>query len=263
MRRPSFTRGYASTAKDSSPRRHLLGAWAPFLGVQGITLADLSGNRNHLPLLNTTPSTLWQPHPLGHVIAFDGVDDFASIATLPPILQTTQAITIELWFMPNTGFSHTPFQYLIDTNGDDDIVGWNLQTGDGAGYLTLGSVIQDWVLTGWAMTPGVMYQLVITYDRANLTFYVNGRVLKTGAFTTAIGYGGGTLNFGTALRLIPGAYGLMRVYGRALSAGEVLTQYADPLAMFRLQPHVWGSVSGPTNNDSLAMMPSRQLIMWP
>ena len=82
---PSYKSGYARSAAESSVPHlwdGLKGLWMPTLGRTGLTLRDVSGNRNHGTLTN---GPTWVPGPNGTVIDFSaGTGLGVTAAVVPP-----------------------------------------------------------------------------------------------------------------------------------------------------------------------------------
>lgn len=98
--RPSWASGFArsqSNARFPSSWRGLIGHWATSLGATGLTLFDVSGQKNNGVLTNM-PSTSWEVEATKQAILY--TDDGNARVVIPNsmLASISSSITIEYWF---------------------------------------------------------------------------------------------------------------------------------------------------------------------
>lgn len=159
-------------------------------------------------------------------LMFDGTDDYVSVPDHAS-LALTSTVSVESWFKYDKLTSGSIFNRRNASN----IGGYILETGGVNG-------ISFYVYTtGWAsaysgdgvLTPGQWYHAVGTYDGSAIRLYLNGRLVKSAAISGAITNPASPLVWiGKNIAgntLFDGTIDSTRVYSRALSAEEVLSNY--------------------------------------
>lgn len=176
-------------------------------------------------------------------VMFDGSNDFVTV-TNNSLLNPTTAVTVEGWIKMNT---------LPTSGGLYEIAGKSSTTAghalyDLAVYNNSGTIQVYWRMhlssglvtyvyqTNYAFVPGTWYYVVGTYDKAQskMSVYING--VKIGTDMTTLGedmYSGNNQNLfigvfdynGTKSRYFNGIIDSTRIYSRALSANEILSNY--------------------------------------
>jgi uncharacterized repeat protein (TIGR01451 family) len=156
---------------------------------------------------------------------FDGVNDHVSVpdaAALRP-----SAITLEAWVKPNSGipdYSSIAAKTTLST--------WD----DGYGMYYWGGNAYFWIndeatisARATVVPTGAWTHLVGSYDGATVRIYMNGVLTQELAYALPIAHStsplliGGAANAGA--RYWPGSLDEVAIYGRALSAAEVLSRY--------------------------------------
>jgi len=226
--------------------------WLLFQEGGGGTAYDLSGNRNHGTLTNManppTASSGWATGKLGKGLSFDGVNNYVSI-TATSLLKPTVQMTIGGWVYaksaPGLYNKALVFPYATSTWGapyfsynfgmhvGKPYVGFAVDSDYTHGGLTSA---QSLPLNKWSSISG-------TFDSGIIKLYVNGVLDSTKdvtAYGTSIIYGGRTKLF---IGLDDGDYAVLerwngliddvRIYNRALSAGEVRELFVDPYGDFK------------------------------
>jgi len=214
--------------------------WWTFDGPDMLTnVRDRSGQGNNGSLVGQA-STTTVPGKLGQALLFDGVDDYVnggSASSLDDIqLQGGSGLTYSTWIYPKSNgeggngniiqksiFSAGGWAFFINTN--------NLKFQkdfDGATNLTAGTDSGLLQFNQW-------YHVVMTWDgsalRSGVGFYVNGvkqtttgtsdgdgNALSDAALSIHIGGNSGANTFN-------GSIDDVRIYNRALSAGEITQLY--------------------------------------
>jgi len=214
-----------NTVNRSHPiARGLVGCWRATPGMtSGNKWYDLSGRNNHGTLTN---GPVWR----GNALYFDGTNDYVTLGG-PVYNPGSGHITVAAWINP----SKTTIQTII---GNRTTGPFNFSfRGDTAGdplMFTIYGVI-DRFSSATNMTDG-MHHVAVTYDKVNISFYVDGKWLsshaQTGNFTAGSGNMliGAVNNIGTPAGFFRGLVNDVRVYNRALSAAEIKSLYVDPLA---------------------------------
>ena len=182
----------------------------------GSALNDASGNGKN----GTISGASWVTGHTGSALSFDGTDDHVALASLGTFYNT--AFTLEAWVRKAT------------TKKDVAVVGsW---TGSGpmlwidhvAGhhYATLGSSLSSYLDSGQSPIVGQWQHLAATFDGTTARYYIDGAQVASQAVSGAVG----TSNtwrigaYGTSLGgFFDGTVDDVRVYNRALSAGEIVS----------------------------------------
>ena len=154
---------------------------------------------------------------------FDGIVDVikATVAGLP---QNNEPVSIEVWYNPAN-----------DTESDGWIVHWGALSSDDS-YLVVqitkkirfAFYANDLDTVGDVLTPGTPTHIIATYDGTTRIIYINGGLdnsdTPTPATVSGTNLGIGADNLGTG-HFTQGIIGEVRVYNRALTAGEAMRNY--------------------------------------
>jgi hypothetical protein len=158
------------------------------------------------------------------------------------LLDLTTGITISAWVKPTSPLPSRPsvinkerpgeLTYALYANSADS-------SQPNIDYTSSGSEVN---LNGGSALPlNVWTHLAGTFDGAMLKLYVNGQLVGSLATTAPIDATGGVLRIGGdsvwAGDYFPGAIDEARIYNRALSAEEIQTDMATPVAA-PIQPGV-------------------------
>lgn len=221
-------------------------AYYPFNG----DVLDYSGNNNNGVAYGTiTPTTDHKGNPNG-AFYFNGIDSYVDIPDAPSLNPTAQ-ITISAWFNPisfvgcgydalvskviiggniaggsNSAFS---YQYKLGVTGNEY---WN--TPEHFGFaLALKDSLNGVSSPNNSYTPGNWFHIVCTYDGTFMKIYVNGIQINSLAAKGSMKDYGQDINIGRfgyvfssyGMYYLPGSFGEIRIYNRALSATEITTLY--------------------------------------
>ncbi len=232
------TRGKARIAKGlefSQSIQHALGSEAVgiwrFEEATGNTAYDSSGYGNNGTINGASPVA----GILGNALSFDGNNDYVDCGSNDS-LNIINEISIELWFNPST----VTDDHYAAAHGSYGGMGWaiyqqstrftpSIKTNVGTGIVS----------TSYFLKIGQWGHIVITYDGSKLKVYENGvfyqdaplsgSILYTGFPKTGIG---GYLPTPT-FRPFFGLIDEVRIYGKALTAGEIQKHYVEGLERYQ------------------------------
>jgi hypothetical protein len=190
----------------------------------GPTTADASGHGNTGTITNATWTTAGK---FGKALSFNGTSARVTVPDAPE-LQLTTAMTLEAWVNPSVVSS--AWRDVIYKGRDN----YYLEaTSSSSARPAAGGTFNAGPLYGTtALAANVWAHLAATYDSATLRLYVNGvqasSVARTGNIATSINplQIGSDSFFG---QYFAGTIDEVRVYNRALTAGEIQTDMATPL----------------------------------
>ena len=207
----------------------LVGHWT-FDGqdISGTRATDRSGNNNH----GTITGAIAKPGKIGMALDFDGVDDFVDIGN-PSVLQLTGAMAVSVWIRPD----NTAAGKLVSKTGGDGNRGYDLRWGAAADSKVYFEVSSDGtnlfpVSTVNALSAGQWYHLVGVFEPGTaVRIYLNGRLDDSNTTGIPSSQFNSTLNVNIARRptgataFSDGSIDDVRIYNRALSAGEIQKLY--------------------------------------
>lgn len=201
---------------------------------------DLAGSDNATLPQGATYST-----DNGGILTFNrSLSQSAHAASLPGLLT---AFTAETWVKFNAldiasgnatctiteVYNSTPINYTIGTGMLGNTTIWQGGYYNGAWHLA-GTVVP---------VVGVWYCMAVTYDGANVRFYVNGELNDTVAAGSTPGYSGQGIHVGERWdgaylteSFLDGSIPIVRLYDRALSGPEVKTNFLANRSRFPNTP---------------------------
>lgn len=265
---PSWRKGFARFAHQSdAPEqwRGEVGCWAPFLGAQGASLFEQSGLGASGVLTNFNLTTCWIPSALfGTSLQFDGVDSIVSIPTT--IAQQVSDWTFSAWVYWVIG-TDTHNGIVHGLGGVGDVQSNRILVDTATSQLLVQDDGTISLVSVGALIANAWNYIAVTLSAGTTTIYLNGRFdASIGGANFATGTGSMILGRGHAsgFYFFAGAMAEIRLHARALIANEVMSIYSNPFARSRLRRRdVMKAPAVVSFNSDLAMMPSRQLIMWP
>ena len=149
---------------------------------------------------------------------FDGSDDYVTVSA-------TGTKTVEVWFNPDTT-SATNILYCPHTNGYDNWLSFSTLVGL---VGTESADTNNFSIYGGSVSAGNWYQAVAIIDGTTATLYVNGSQVATTTKTFTIGSWSGNATIGRRGALSQSyanaQIAVVRVYNKALTAAEVLSNY--------------------------------------
>ena len=213
----------------------------------GTTINDLSGNGFDGTLYNS-------PTYDTNSFLYDGVNDYILTPNMYSAFGSTLHFTLEVWYKPTwtqPGEGGTVVSEVSPTN----YTGWHYAMIEHE-RGSFGSIAYDhagiWngayvnvspyaTKTGWR-------QIVLSYDGTNGVSYTNAATPRTVALTRwapwerggpsayylTFGHGDTTNQSGSGQNYFKGNIGIVRVYNRALTATEVLTNYNSTKSIYVL-----------------------------
>ncbi len=220
----TVTQAFALTVNGVAPAGRLVAAYS-FNEGTGLTATDSSGCGNN----GTLDGAVWFGGKFGGALAFDGM----SQVTVPdsPSLDLTEGMTLEAWVYPletpsswttvvmkeqGAGLVYT----LYAGSPENQPSTWIFTTGENGFSAPTTLPLAEWS------------HLAATYDGTNLCLYVNG--LKAGSQVIPGGMVVSSHNLSIGGNGIWGEYftGMIdevRVYSRALTAGEIQSDMINPV----------------------------------
>jgi len=199
----------------------LVGYWSMDEG-SGSKAYDQSGNRNTgTAYSSTTPTASWADGKLGKALDFDGTDDYVNIPTASSINITSNItvsawINIKVWKEADVVESGNTGYMLWTAPSQANKIVWGRQGS------TAGQVLS---VTTFNTKLNTWYHIVGTHDGTTLRIYVNGVVDNTKVAATSFSNGANLFIASGLDGKFNGLIDEVRVYNRALSAGEVNRLY--------------------------------------
>lgn len=204
----------------------------------GRTVYDSSGNENHGQMIGfgaeDTPASGWTAGPHGGAIAFDGINDAASVPNAPGLAPTAEISVIVALKILNSSKNYQVFVEKPYSTASspyfDYVLGFDLAPKcrfriDLTQAVSVSSLIaqSDYVIAG-------------TYDGHSINLYINGKLDATTPKTGPINTTGRDLRFGTstyyATRELAANISAIFLYSRALSPEEISYLAAFPYCMY-------------------------------
>lgn len=209
----------------------LVGYWSMQEGA-GEFVNDISGFGNKGTLTN---GPTWQPGKFGSALNFDGTNDYVDIAGNVDVTGTR---TVSLWMLSRDVSQNNVVLYFVNSGSEQ------------TDYIVIGTYVSailasaDNVNAASAQSSTISSNkwthVTVTKTTADVTdIYING-VVNTQAGTNQWGGAFAKRLFGDSyvtatLPLVPfnGLLDDVRIYNRALSAGEIRWLYQEPFAIFK------------------------------
>jgi PKD repeat protein len=212
----------------------------------GTSVTDISGNGH----TGTVSGSTWSPDgKFGGALAFDGVDDWVTVAD-SALLDLTSGMTLSAWVYPTAGGGYR--EVLIKEAPGSEA--YNLYASSEANVPVGGVVLgQNPILavSGTQSLPlNAWSHLALTFDSATLRLYVNGALAGSQAASGSIATSSGALRFGGNSiwgEFFAGRIDEIRIYNRALVADEIATIMNTPIGSSVNQPPTAVAQATPTS----------------
>ena len=220
------TSSSASASTEPAPSTSVAGLVAAysFDDFGGSMTADASGNSNHGTISEATRVASGY---YGNALKFDGVNDWVSVSDSAS-LDLTSGLTIEAMVNPATVMSSWRTILMKEQSGDEV---YSLLANNASNKPVMGQWINGGLTTLYgvsSLAPNTWWHLAATYDGQYQRMYVNGVKVseraQTGPILTSNGamYIGGNSIWGEYFQ---GTIDEVRIYNRALSGTEIVTDY--------------------------------------
>jgi hypothetical protein len=215
-----------TVSNSAPPPSGLVAAWG-FNEGSGMSVADASG-KGHV---GTLSSTTWSAAgKFGGALSFNGSSSWVTVADAND-LDLSSALTLEAWVKPSAlGSAWRTVLFKERTGGMMYSLYANQDTGRPVGQVWLGSERNAVGSAGLALNS--WSHLASTYDDATLRLYVNGVLVSSQATSGTLSASSGVLRIGgngVWPEWFAGLIDEVRVYNRALSAGEIQTDMNAPV----------------------------------
>lgn len=203
----------------------LVGHWT-FDGsdISGTRAKDRSGNVNHGTLTNGPIQAIGR---IGQGLQLDGSDDYVNVPDMPSV-SITGNFTLAAWIKLRAIGTQYSIIEKYDTGSTEGYI-LRVSSGNKLQTYTLDNSTSTSLTGTRTLSANVWYHVVATYDGANLRTYIDGTLDNTGADTRNPTDGEDTLKIGArgndAGTPLNGSIDDVRIYNRALSAGEIQRLY--------------------------------------
>ncbi len=192
---------------------------------EGEVAEDLAGEHD-----GALEGTEWVKGKYGSAVYLDGSDDYVEIPDNPE-LQLREEFTLEAWVRPDRKEDNEvviskeasgSYSYQLFAGGEED--------GVPEGFLGYEPEGSEEVQAKASLQPKTWNHLALTYDGANLRLYVNGELVDTELSSPGQASVGPLILGGNdGEEFFKGRIDEVRVYERALDAGEVAADKATPI----------------------------------
>ena len=213
-----------SAAWTDAPTSGLVAAYAFDEGSGGV-VTDASGNGHS----GTISGATWAAGRYGNALSFNGSNASVLLDSLGTFYNG--GFTLEAWVHKQTSKNDVAVVGTWTGGGGPMLWVDHLAT---RYHLTLGnSSINDYLNSGHSPVVGQWQHLAATYDGTTARFYIDGAEVASRAFSGSVGasnswrigaYGSGPGGF------FDGLIDNVRIYNRALAAGEIQTNMIEPVA---------------------------------
>jgi methionine-rich copper-binding protein CopC len=203
----------------------LVAAWG-FNEGSGTTVGNAAGSANG----GTISGAIWATGQFGGALSFDGINDLVTVPDSSS-LDLTNGMTLEAWVKPTALSDYTTVLMKERAGG----LSYALYGSDGANNPPVAYVYPgtDRSADGTSVLPLNQWShLAATYDGSLLRFFVNGTQVGSEAVngslvtsTAALRIGGNSV-WGEYFK---GMIDEVRIYNRALSPTEILTDMSTPI----------------------------------
>jgi hypothetical protein len=201
----------------------------------GTTVSDVSGNEHTATIEGGAG---WARGRYGDSLKFTTEGACATVPASPE-LDLSEEFTLEAWVWAEGGLYEDPV--VVREAGGKGVFGIGIgsrEEGKAEGFIGEGKGSRAAVGGGSIVREHTWVHLAATWDGADITLYVDGKEVATEPDTTPPGSGEGSLRIGCDAAEGPfgGRIDEVRLYGRALSGGEVASDMEAPLQTPKATP---------------------------
>ncbi|PYR74988.1 MAG: hypothetical protein DMF87_21510, partial [Acidobacteria bacterium] len=195
----------------------------------GTTVADASGRGNNGTILNATWTAAGR---YGGALLFNGTNAWITVPDNSSLSLAT-GMTLEAWVQPTSASSNAYRSIILKErpSGLSYSLYSNNSSRRSSTYINLGAGDQS--VQGTASLPSNSWtHLAATYDGTMLRLYVNGALVTSKSVPGSLVTSGGALRIGGNSvwgEWFMGYIDEVRIYNRALSAGEIQTDMNAPI----------------------------------
>ena len=181
------------------------------------TIYDAVNNVNNGTLVNGTIFSA--TGGTGGSLSFDGIDDYVAIGTVP----TLTSFSVDVWFYTPTLYTGQAYS-LIGSFANQ------LQAYVNGGGFVASFALSYYQYSAGGYNLGAWNNVVFTYSPStqDAIFYINGVYDSTTPSVTGISYNGDKflgVTYPGDSRIMKGNISVVKVYSRAITAGEVSQNY--------------------------------------
>ncbi len=223
----AFPSGAHASAITRPPNNLGLSAYWPFDEGSTTKAIDHSGNGNAGTLSGTTVPT-WVSGRHAKALSFDGSSSYVTgVGTTLPNVGASANVTVSAWIKP-TSTSGTKTIFNKGLSGSCFNYGMVLING----VLTARNTGNDYSVQSGTVPANAWTFVTIVFNGSGATGYINGVLSSTNAsgFTTSCGdthWMIGARAYNALSEFFPGSIDDVRVYTRALTAGQVTALYTQ------------------------------------
>jgi hypothetical protein len=221
------------TAPLQTPASGPVAAWS-FDEGEGTTAEDATGNGHE----GTIEGAAWTRGRYGDALEFSGEADECVSVPDSEDLKLSEEFTLEAWVRPSAPLEEDPILYKEHLGGEGfGNVGYSLGLGiiaDGRpeGFIGEGGGSFTDAGANSSIEAGVWTHLAFTYDGRHMLIYEDGELVGGNTQTTGPLAAGGPLYIGcdpNGSETFRGRIDEVRIYGRALSEGEIQADRSAPI----------------------------------
>jgi prepilin-type N-terminal cleavage/methylation domain-containing protein len=211
----------------------LVGEWL-FNDCSGTTARDTSGYSNNGSLILSPTWSSDTPQAVGCSLLFNGTSNYVTIPDAPH-LDVSPTITVSVWIKT----SSTALVHREIVRKSASGVGWFLLLNNAGKIAFAPSGNSAEFSNGYAYNSDDKWHMVAaTFNGTTVTLYLDGtqQITYTSSGPLSVNadpIGVGALTVGPS-QFFPGLIDNLRIYGRALTAGEVRSLYAQESPEFEL-----------------------------
>lgn len=187
----------------------------------GSSAIDSSGNSNTGTLYGATLPT-WVDGRYGKALSFDGVDNYVELANGQSIFGGKNVITVAFWIKPNR--TQSGIHYIEYGIGNST---FSLEGSVPGALFYINNIGQG----SMSIPVGQWSHIALVMDGTNSYRYQDGNVLGSNPFSSAINNVASVFDIGGrgSTRSIDALFDEVRIYNRALSAGEISQLYSNTI----------------------------------